>query len=248
MALLDRTGGPFVVKPARDTGGGQGVTTSLTDARQLPQAAALAAAFCNELLIEQQLSGANYRLLYLDGKLLDAIQRRPPTLTGDGKHTIRQLVAETNRRRTAAGHKVSQVLLSADLDMKRTLALLNLALSSVLPDGKSIVVKTVINENAALDNVSAMEQVCDAVVRAGATAAQVVGARLAGVDVITTDPTRPLDECGGVILEVNTTPGFYCHQLRQGGCPVAEQVLRTIFDLPTINSSQPDGSVATAAT
>jgi cyanophycin synthetase len=52
-----------------------------------------------------------------------------------------------------------------------------------------------------------------ALVRQGAAAAAIVGVRLAGVDVITTDPRVSLDESRGVILEVNTTPGLHLHVL-----------------------------------
>jgi cyanophycin synthetase len=38
-----------------------------------------------------------------------------------------------------------------------------------------------------------------------------VGLRLAGVDVITPDASRPLEEAGGVVAEVNGTPGIHHH-------------------------------------
>jgi glutathione synthase/RimK-type ligase-like ATP-grasp enzyme len=90
-------------------------------------------------------------------------------------------------------------------------------------------VKTAVNENAADDNESATHLLCEEVVEAGARAAGAVGVRLAGVDVITVDPARPLADTGGVVLEVNTTPGFYYHYHKRGGeFPVALHVLKTI--------------------
>jgi hypothetical protein len=50
------------------------------------------------------------------------------------------------------------------------------------------------------------------------------------VDIITTDPTRPLAATGGVILEVNAPPNFYYHyHKRDGAVPVALHVLRRIL-------------------
>ena len=64
----------------------------------------------------------------------------------------------------------------------------------------------------------------------GAQAAAVIGARLAGVDIITPDPSISLDKSGGVVLEVNTTPGYYYHYHRRGGpVPVACAILECLL-------------------
>ena len=75
------------------------------------------------------------------------------------------------------------------------------------------------------------QSVCDAVVAAGAEAAQAVGARLAGVDVITPDITLPLGEAGGVVIEVNTTPGYYYHYMqRDSRVPVASLIVQRLLE------------------
>jgi cyanophycin synthetase len=232
-AFLRKAGMACVVKPASDTGAGRGVATSVTTERQLLLAAAAAAVYDRALLIEEQIAAANYRLLYLDGVLLDAVLRHPPTVTGDGRATIRELVGQTNSARLAGGFAVAQVLLTVDGEMRRTLARQRLSLRSIPPPGQKVIVKAVINENAALDNEAVNGTICPSVVAAGARAAQCIGARLAGVDILTTDPSRPLAECGGVILEVNTTPGFYYHYHRRGeACPVAWHVLHCLSKTP----------------
>ena len=233
MSSLDRAarfmaevGGDFVVKPARDTGGGDGVTTHVRTRRQLMWAAAQAAVFGNDLCLEQQIAGDNYRLLFLDGVLLDAVQRRPPSVVGDGRSTIRALVDRANEVRLTWGSEAAQSLLSRDFDMRQTLARQGLTLRSVPSAGAVVRVKTVINDNAAPDNVAAGEMLCDAIIDTAARAARAIGARLAGVDIIATRTDQPLSETGGAVLEVNTTPGFYYHYHQQGGCcPVAQHVL-----------------------
>lgn len=221
-----QTGRTYVVKPARDTGGGLGVTTNVRSHRDLIWAAARAAVFGTELCIEEQIEGDNYRLLYLDGMLLDAVRRGPPTVTGDGQTTIHELVSRTNQQRLAAGADAAQTLLNCDLEMRQTLARQGLAPSSIPPAGRTVRLKTVINDNAAQENLPATHLLCDAVIEAGARAAAAVGVKLAGIDIITRDPSRPLQEVGGVILEVNTTPGLYCHYHRRGEPkPVANDIL-----------------------
>ncbi|HEX7450034.1 MAG TPA: hypothetical protein VF306_20910 [Pirellulales bacterium] len=237
-AFIERVGGDCVVKPARDTGGGDGVTTHVRTRWQLARAAARAAVFGEALSIEEQVAGDNYRLLYLDGVLLDAVVRRPPSVTGDGRSTVAALVERLNDVRVTWGSEAAQSLLARDQDMLQTLAAQGLALGSVPAAGRLVRLKTVINDNSANDNAAATHLLCSEVIEAGAAAAAAVGARLAGVDIITTDPARPLAATGGVMLEVNTTPGFYYHYCRQGApCPVALHVLNYLRNLPQQRSA-----------
>lgn len=238
--FIERVSGDCVVKPARDTGGGDGVTTHVRTRWQLVRAAARAAVFGDELSIEEQVAGDNYRLLYLDGILLDAVVRRPPSVVGDGHSTVAALVERMNNVRVTWGSEAAQSLLACDQDMRQTLAAQNLSLASVPAAGRTVRLKTVINDNAAHDNAAAAHLLCREVVEAGANAAAAVGARLAGVDIITTDPSRPLAATGGVVLEVNTTPGFYYHYRREGAvCPVALHVLNYLRSLPRQTAAEP---------
>lgn len=230
VRFLESAEAECVVKPARGTGAGRGVITGIRTREQLARAAAEAAVNGPDLVIERQVEGDNFRLLYLDGELIDAIIRRPPTVTGDGASSILQLIRRANSVRLAQGWKVAQVLLGVDTEMRHTLESQGLSLRSVPARGEVVRVKTVINDNVGLENVPARDRLCDEVIQAGAAAAAAVGSRLAGVDVITPDPGVPLERSGGIVLEVNTTPGYYYHYYRQGDAfPVAVHVLRRLL-------------------
>ena len=234
LAFLAEAGGPCVVEPARGTGAGQGVTTGITKRLQLLLAAAGSGIMpWGALLVEREVEGANYRLLFLDGELLDAVRRLPPSVTGDGTSTVTQLIRTANRCRLEQGYQLAQTVLQVDRDMRRTLARQNLHMAAVPAAGVRVALKTAINSNTADENEPVTGELCQAVVDAAAKAAAVVGARLAGVDIITPDPSRPLEDVNGVILEVNTTPGFHFHYHRKGeGIPVAERVLESVFASP----------------
>src|SRR5207253_1235678 len=135
----------------------------------------------------------------------------PPGVTGDGRSTLRRLVRYANEQRLRAGSAKSQVLLTFDPDLHRTLAQQNLSLRSVPAAGQVVPLKTVVNENCGDDNVGCMRQLSPAIVADCASAVRALRIRLAGVDVITADPSVPLGESGGVILEVNAPPNFYYH-------------------------------------
>ncbi len=229
LDLMCQVAGPCVVKPAKDSGGGLGVTTGVERQSQLGPVSAAAAAYSRDLLIEEQVGGDCCRLLYLDGQLLDAIVRRPPAVAGNGRSTIGELVRRENARRLAQGFVACQFLLHRDHDMRLTLARQGLSLRSVPAAGQRVTVKSVVNENSALENETVVDRLCDAVVETGAEAARAVGVRLAGVDVIASDVSLPLEQSGGRIVEVNATPGLYYHYYKRDGMvPVATHVLRAL--------------------
>lgn len=226
-------GRPCVVKPAKGTGGGKGVTTNVRTPWELTRAAAYASVYCTRLMIEEQIEGRSYRLLYLDGELLDAICRRAPTVVGDGHSTVTELVAAENRRRAAQAGGAVIDLLELDPDCRATLRAVGLSPRSVPERGREVVVKTVANSNHEGENDSVRHRLGRVLVAQGALAARTLGVRLAGVDVITEDPSRSLEETGGAINEVNTSPALHFHyqvRNRERMVPVAIPILRSLLD------------------
>ena len=224
-AFVDSAASKCVVKPANGDGG-RGVTTGVTGSFDLIRAAASAAVYGPDLMVEQQVRGDVYRLLYFDGTLMDAVLRKPSAVIADGKSTVRELICLENEARLKAGPNLAHALIVIDMDVRNTLSTQGLTLSSVPKEGSTVTLKTVINDNSQHDNVAAKHLLCDSIIEDGAAAAAAVGVRLAGIDVITPDPGVPLAESGGVILEVNTTPSYHHHYYkRDRSYPVAVHLL-----------------------
>jgi D-alanine-D-alanine ligase-like ATP-grasp enzyme len=224
-AFVERSTGKCVVKPTNG-GGGRGVTTGVTGTFDLIRAAASAAVYGPDLMVEQHVHGDVYRLLYFDGVLMDAVLRRPSVVIADGKSTVRELIRLENEARLIVGPNLAHALVVIDMDVRSTLANQGLTLSAVPAEGTAVTLKTVINDNSQQDNFTAKHLLCKSIIEDGAAAAAAVGARLAGIDVITPDPSVSLAESGGVILEVNTTPSYHHHyHKRDGSYPVAVHLL-----------------------
>src|ERR1051326_3187242 len=51
-----------------------------------------AASFSPSVLVERLITGRNYRLLVVNYKLVAASERTPCAVTGDGKHTLKELI------------------------------------------------------------------------------------------------------------------------------------------------------------
>jgi D-alanine-D-alanine ligase-like ATP-grasp enzyme len=211
-AELARTGGPLVIKPASGTSGGDGATTGIRTRGELVRAAVRAARTTPRILVEQQIPGDEYRLLFLDGMLLDTVRRRPPSVVGDGRSTVAQLLAQENERRLAARGEDGLKLVTLDLDAVLTLKRAGLTLRSVPDEGQRVPLKGLASQAGRRDSERVDPGVLgDAFVEDCRTAVQAVGLRFGGVDVIAPQTTGRLSEGGGAVIEVNGTPGLHYH-------------------------------------
>jgi cyanophycin synthetase len=222
---------PLVVKPAANTGAGAGVSTNVTTPRRLRAAVAWARAYGRRILVEEQVQGDCYRVLVMDGEVLDTVVRHPPRVIGDGVSTVQQLMRQENRLRRQAGAVRAQVLVRPDPELRNTLSSQGLTLHSRPAKGEVVVLKRVVNDNGTWENASANNCVCSAILECARKAADIVGARLAGVDLICRDPQVPLEQSGGAVIEVNANPGLYYHyHANDSGFPVAEIVMNKFFN------------------
>lgn len=221
-----------VVKPANGGRGGAGVTGCVRSESDLARAVLSAARLDSRLLIERQVPGDMYRLLFCDGELVDVVMRLAPHVSGDGCSTILELIARENERRLEAARP--QSLITIDLDCILALAGGGRTPRSVPDAGQRIPVKSASSENAEEEN-HTIRACAQEVVDECAEAVRAVGLRLAGVDVVTPDIDRPLAQAGGAIIEVNGTPGLHYHyqvadrdNATRVAVPVLERVLASV--------------------
>ncbi len=239
MATLNRAqkflaanAGPVVVKPAAGTGGGNGVTTGIADPAGLKKASRYAARFSPDLVVEEQLEGNSFRLLYLGGKFIDAVRRDQPLIIGDGRNNIRKLVARENARRLGQSPATALSPLKIDHDAKGWLALSGLSPSSQPEKGAKILLKRAVNENSSLQNHNVREFVHPSTIAMAADLVNNLGVELAGIDVLCHDISEPLGAKNGLISEINTTPGLHHHYLiakPETGTRVAQVLLEHMF-------------------
>ena len=202
-----------VIKPANGSAAGDGVTTHIINEKEVRRAAVLASLYDSEIMIEPQIPGECYRLLVLGGQMVHAVCRRGPRLTGDGTRTVQELIREENRRRT----EKSERIITLDRDCLFTLDWQGLSLEAIPEDNREFIAKTVNDEREKLVeirtvyNTDVTSGICDSIRDTAEQAARVLGSDFVGVDLIFTDPSKPLAETGGIINEVNTTPALHHH-------------------------------------
>ncbi|MFZ0392114.1 MAG: ATP-grasp domain-containing protein, partial [Calditrichia bacterium] len=222
-----------VVKPRRGTSGGKGVTACISQTRDFIKAFYEAAMHDSFVLVEDYITGRNYRLLLVKDELLGAVERIPPIVTGDGEHSLRQLIAQENARRIAADRFPRLWPIPINTDLKLTLTEQGLNLHSIPPKGKSVPVKTICNGHQGSTVEEATREVHESYLELSRQAMKVCKVRFCGIDIITPDIRQPAGEAGAVINEINTTPSFYGHYQatrQQEVQPVAEKFFKILFE------------------
>jgi D-alanine-D-alanine ligase-like ATP-grasp enzyme len=219
---------PWVVKPA-GTSGGQGITTGLHTWEDFEMARRRALLDGSRLILERQVVGDVYRLLILDGEVIDVLRRLPSRVTGDGHCTVRELIEAENRARLGAT-RYGTSLVFIDLECVVTLRAQDLSLAAVPAADREVPIKRVTNQNGAKDNFTVHTPPDPEVAEEARRAARAVGLRLAGIDIVTTDITRSLSETGGALLEVNGGPGLHYHY------SVADPANATVVAIPILRT------------
>lgn len=232
MDFIKSKGKPCVVKPAAGSGAGNGITTKISNYKQLKKASVWAATFSPRLLIEEEIPGDSYRLMYLGGKFLDAVRRNPPVVTGDGKTTIKKLMQIENKRRLDSDKIIALSPMLIDFECRLCLKKMGITLNYIPQQGEEIPLKTVCNQNTSAENESVTREVHSSIIKYGEEISKMFRLELVGVDLITPDVSQPLEKVGGVINEINTNPGIHHHYLINNpdkGVPVAQRILEYIL-------------------
>lgn len=221
-----------VIKPAESGAGGKGITTGITSWDLLKRASYWATCFSDKLMIEKQIDGHSYRLLYLNGEFLDAIVRKPPKVIGDSKKTIKKLIEEENQRRLSSDSIISLSPITIDLELTNYLNLNRISINDIPAKDEVVSLKRVVNQNSYQENESVKETVHDSIVEMGAKISKLLNVQLAGIDIISDDLSAPFHRNNLVINEVNTTPGLHHHYLiyqKEKITPVAQSILKFLL-------------------
>lgn len=211
VEFCEQRKGLYVVKPADNTSAGIGVTTHVKTRGQLERAALLASAFNPTFLVEEMIPGESCRLLYIGGELVHGVRRRGLRVVGSEGSTVSQLVQKAGLNRSLL-----------DANALWTLQAQGLTPASAIAEGCEVLVRSLppgVTRQRELRTVYT-ETITELVgPRLREEIGRVVAAiecELAGVDVITFDPSRSLLETGGVFLEVNPAPGLHHHYISPG--------------------------------
>lgn len=227
----DYVGYPLVIKPI-DGNHGRGITVNINSYEEALKAFHEAKEVSRRVIVEKYITGEDYRLLVINNTFVAGALRTPAHVIGDGKSTVRELVDKVNEDpRRGYGHEKVLTQITINELTKTILESQGLTEDSVIPEGEKLILK----DTANLSTGGTAEDVTDIVHPANVSMAEriskIIDLDICGIDVMTTDITKPLSETGGAVLEVNAGPGFRMHLAPTTGLPrnVAAPVVDKLF-------------------
>lgn len=214
---------PVVVKPRIGTRA-RHTTTNIHTIEEFDAAYTLANEICAYMLIEEHYDGAVSRATVVGGKLEGFLQMMQARITGDGVHTIAELIARKNASRP---ERVAEVTL--DDEHRAFLARSGFTPDSVLMNGFT----TDLSRRTGRFEGGATREMRDSVhpsLRAKIEqAAQILKSPLVGFDIIIPDPEANPEGQRWGFLEANSLPYIDLHYFPLEGTP--SNVASAVWDL-----------------
>lgn len=225
----EEIGVPVVVKPY-DGNHGRGVCANLKTREEIEAAYKVALEEGSGVMVERFVRGSEHRLLVVGGKMVAAIRGEEAWITGDGRSTITELIeSQLNtdpRRGEEEDYPLSLIYLEREPAARLEIERQGFGPDSRPTDGTRVLVQR--NGNATFD---ITDLVHPETAEIAALAARIVGLDIAGIDLVTEDISRPLEEQRGAIVEVNAGPGLLMHLKPAVGepRPVGRAIVDSLF-------------------
>lgn len=203
LGYIDKSlGFPVYVKPSR---GSQGVGVARVEtAEELDK---LLNQYNEErvkvAVIEEELKMPDYRILVFDGEVVNAYERRPFSVKGDGVSNLEQLIDLKHKTLVDSGR---------DIHFERQLPIImnklekmGLSMTDIIPEGADVRLMDISNLSAGGTPVDVGEVMHQRWRDLAVRVARIFDLRICGVDLACKDITQSDSEYG--VIEVNATPG-----------------------------------------
>lgn len=95
LQIAREIGFPVVIKPV-DSNQGKGVTLNVKNEQEIEAAYNEARKYSRVVIVEKYVKGKDYRVLVIGNRVAAVSERRPPSILGDGVHTVEKLIEIEN--------------------------------------------------------------------------------------------------------------------------------------------------------
>jgi cyanophycin synthetase len=217
IACLATLEPPLVLKPL-DGNQGKGVSLNLAQPEDVREAFALAAKISDQVIVEEMYRGIDYRVVLVGGKIVAAAQRIPAHVWGDGVHTIRDLIDQTNRDpRRGNDHEKPLTKIYADPIVLAILRRAGHTLDDTPAKGEMILLRESANLSTGGSARDVTDHVHPSIRKICERTARLIGLDICGIDLVLPDIAQPFSRGG--IVEVNAAPGIRMHHHPTEGQP-----------------------------
>lgn len=214
---------PFITKP-RLGSRGRHTSTFLTDEKSFLQGFKIAKQLSHFVIAEEQLFGSVYRGTYVGGEVVGILRGDPPRITGDGVHTIEELIKIKNKNKN---QKVKDVIITPLL--KEFIGRQNLTVDSIIEKDKTIDLSEKIGLSYGGYAVEEITKTHPKIINYIKRAGDALNAPVIGFDFIIPDITLDPDTVHWGIIEANSLPFINLHHFPMDSEPV--NVASKVWDL-----------------
>jgi cyanophycin synthetase len=252
VAAYRELGGACAVKPL-DANQGRGVSLALASEDEVRAAFRIAKAIRPRVVVERYVTGRNFRVMVVAGRVVAAAEREPAHVIGDGQHTIAELIAlENGDPARCEGHSGALSRIEIDEVVLARLAKHGRALDDVLVSGERYDLRDSVNLSTGGTATDVTDIIHVDTRLACERAARVVGLDVCGVDLVCDDIAKPLTS-QGAIIELNAAPGIRMHEHPSAGQArrVGEAIVASLFAegetgrIPIISVTGTNGKTST---
>lgn len=206
ISFAKEFGFPVVIKPY-NLDGGVGVSIGLNTENEIIDAYKKASKFSNKIIVENHISGRDYRLVVFNGKLIWAIERLPACVIGNGLNSIEELV-ELENKNPHRGDSDEQPLqpLVLDEDALKLIKTSGYNIESIPKDGEYVFLRLHANISSGGIPITVFDKIHEDNKILAINVAEALRLDLSGIDLIMHDISKSWKEIGATICEVNAQP------------------------------------------
>ncbi len=174
---------PVVIKPYNDAKG-KNVFVKITDYDEFVHCFHKVGENHKEVLIEEYISGKEYRFTYVKNEIVGVAHRIPANVTGDGISTITELVEKKNKEREQRKNPI-HIKIKLDEEIERVLSKSNYTFDTIPEDGEVVHLRSNSNVSTGGDAIDVTDDISSEIKETVRKAVRAIpGARVCGVDVL----------------------------------------------------------------
>lgn len=214
---------PIVVKPINESQG-VGVYVNIKSINELFYYINNALKKYNILQIQEMIQGENYRILVLNGKIIDILHRIVPYIIGDGKSSIKELIDKRNKKRKKG---TETKIITESYIKQQGYPNINVGIPAI---GRYVYITKTINYHNGSDIVVyPIDNVHSDTLKMLKDMMKKLDCTIGGIDYISKDLTKSFKESGnGSIIEINSGPYYNIHIRKNDKLLIANKIVNEL--------------------
>lgn len=221
--IFEKLSKPIIVKP-RLGSRGRHTVTNINTLEQFRAALSVASKLSPYLIVEEHIQGSVCRATFVDGVLAGFYKAQAPSVVGDGKQTVGELIEAKNISRQP---KIESIIISSELT--DYIGRSGFTLTDVLPKDVSLQLTHRMGRLFGGTTKEMLDELHPSFVPVLKKAADAVDLPLLGFDCVVPDPTKDQASQKWGIIECNTLPFIDLHYFALEGKP--KNIAGMVWDL-----------------